>query len=152
MMIEGVQTKNLTRHVDERGYVMEILRSDEAIYQKFGQVYISASFPGLIKAWHCHKIQTDYFCCIAGNLKIGMYDGREDSPTYGETQTIVIGELSPMVVSIPPGVWHGFRAVGNQTAVVVNIPTEVYRADQPDELRIPVDDPSIPYTWDTKGW
>lgn len=151
-MIQGVEIKPLKRHVDERGYVMEILRRDEDFFRQFGQAYVSACFAGIVKAWHCHQIQHDYFCCLSGNLKVGLYDDRGDSPTQGQTQTVVIGELNPAVICIPPFVWHGFTAVGGQTAVVLNLPTEVYRADQPDELRRPVDDAGIPFTWKSEGW
>lgn len=151
-MIEGVVIKKLTRLVDERGFLMEILRRDDELYRQFGQVYVSACFAGIVKAWHCHQIQFDHFCCLQGNLKIGLYDDRADSSTRGQTQTIVVGELNPALVIIPPLVWHGFMAVGGETAVVLNLPTEVYNRQQPDELRRPVDDPEIPFTWKSEGW
>lgn len=150
-MIDGVRTKQLTRHLDDRGYVMEILRDDDEIFLGFGQVYVSAAFPGVVKAWHCHRVQTDSFCCLRGNVKIGLYDDREGSPTAGEAQAIVCGELRPIVVQIPPLVWHGFVALGGEIAVVLNVPTEHYNAADPDELRRPPDDPTIPFTWRTEG-
>jgi dTDP-4-dehydrorhamnose 3,5-epimerase len=151
-VIEGVVLKPLVRHVDERGYLMEILRGDEELFEQFGQVYVSACFGGVVKAWHCHRLQADNFCCLSGNLKVGLYDDREGSGTAGETQTVVIGELNPMLVRIPPLVWHGFMAIAGQTAVVLNVPTEVYRYDQPDELRRDAFDPAIPFAWKTEGW
>jgi dTDP-4-dehydrorhamnose 3,5-epimerase len=151
-LIEGVKLKPLVRHVDERGYVMEVLRSDEELFEKFGQAYVSACFPGVIKAWHCHAVQHDHFCCLSGNLKVGLFDDRQGSSTEGDTQTIVIGELNPMLVRVPPLVWHGFMAVGGHTALVLNVPTEVYRYDEPDELRRPALDPSIPFAWRSEGW
>lgn len=150
-VIEGVQIKPLTRHVDERGYVMEILRSDDPVFQQFGQVYISACFPGIVKAWHCHEIQTDHFCCIQGNAKIGLYDDRPDSPTCGEAQAVVMGVLKPTLVVIPPRVWHGMLALGGELAVVLNIPTETYNREQPDELRRDPFDPEVPFKWHTEG-
>lgn len=151
-MIDGVAIKKLIRHVDERGYVMEILRRDEDLFRQFGQAYVSACFPEKIKAWHCHEVQYDHFCCLQGNLKIGLYDDREGSPTCGQTQAIVIGELNPAVVVIPPLVWHGFMAVGGEMALVLNLPTEVYRHEAPDELRRELDDPAIPFVWKREGW
>ena len=151
-MIEGVVVKKLARHVDERGYLMEILRRDDELFQQFGQAYVSACFPGLVKAWHCHRLQTDHFCCLAGNLKVGLYDDREGSSTCGQTQTIVIGMLNPALVIIPPLVWHGFMAVGGDTAVVLNLPTELYNYQQPDELRREAFDPDIPFEWKKEGW
>lgn len=151
-MIEGVVVRKLTRHVDERGYLMEILRNDDELFDKFGQVYVSACNPGVIKAWHCHEVQYDHFCCLQGNLKIGLYDDREDSPTNGQTQTVVIGMLNPCLVRIPPYVWHGFTAVGNEVALVLNLPTELFDYQKPDELRRPPFDPDIPFTWKSEGW
>lgn len=150
-MIEGVKLKQLRRLVDDRGYLMEILRDDDELFLKFGQVYISACFPGVVKAWHCHQKQWDNFCVISGNAKIGLYDGRADSPTRGQVQALVIGELNPVLVQIPPFVWHGFAAIGNQPAVMLNIPTEHYNYEAPDELRRPPFDPEIPFEWFTKG-
>jgi dTDP-4-dehydrorhamnose 3,5-epimerase len=151
-MIEGVVVKKLTRHVDERGYVMEILRRDDDLFRQFGQAYVSACFPGIVKAWHCHRVQYDHFCCLAGNLKVGLYDDRPDSPTCGQTQGLVIGALSPALVCIPPLVWHGFMAVGTEMAVVLNLPTELYDYREPDELRRDPFDPEIPFEWQSKGW
>jgi dTDP-4-dehydrorhamnose 3,5-epimerase len=151
-MIDGVLVKKLNRLVDERGYLMEILRNDEELFDKFGQAYVSACFPGMIKAWHCHEVQFDHFCCLQGNLKIGLFDEREDSPTNGQTQTIVIGVLNPCLVRIPPYVWHGFMAAGDETAVVLNLPTETYNYEQPDELRRAPHDPEIPFIWKREGW
>lgn len=150
-MIEGVIVKPLTRHVDDRGYLMEVMRSDDELFQKFGQVYVSACFPGIVKAWHCHRLQFDFFCCLAGNLKVGLFDDREGSPTRGETQSVVIGTLKPALIRIPPLVWHGFAAVGNETAVVLNVPTELYNYREPDELRRDPFDPAIPFQWHTAG-
>jgi dTDP-4-dehydrorhamnose 3,5-epimerase len=151
-MIDHVVVKKLNRLVDERGYLMEILRNDDELFETFGQAYVSACFPGMIKAWHCHEVQYDRFCCLQGNLKIGLFDDRKDSPTHGQTQTIVIGVLNPCLVRIPPYVWHGFMAVGDETAVVLNLPTELFNYDKPDELRRAAHDPEIPFTWKREGW
>ena len=150
-MIEGVKIKRLRRIVDDRGYLMEILRDDDELFIRFGQVYISACFPGVVKAWHCHRKQWDNFCVISGNAKIGLYDDRPESPTYGEVEALVIGELNPVLVQIPPMVWHGMAALGGQMAILLNIPTEHYEYDEPDELRRPPFDPEIPFEWFTKG-
>lgn len=150
-MIEGVRTKSLKLIPDDRGFLMEVLRDDDELFDKFGQCYISATFPGIIKAWHAHQIQTDNFCCVHGNVKVGLYDGREGSPTYRQTQAIVVGELNRTLIQIPPGVWHGWVCLGTETALVLNVPTEHYRYSEPDELRRPWDDPEIPFVWQVKG-
>jgi dTDP-4-dehydrorhamnose 3,5-epimerase len=150
-MIHEVVYKRLTRHLDERGYVMEILRCDGPHFVRFGQVYISTCNPGVIKAWHAHKKQTDNFCVIKGTAKIGLYDGRPDSPTFGQTQTVVLGELEPALLQVPPMVWHGQMALGGEPSHLLNIPTEPYNPEDPDELRKDPFTPEIAYEWQVKS-
>ena len=149
-MIDGVCVKTLKPVPDDRGRLMEILRADDEIFQKFGQVYITTAYPGVTKAWHYHTKQTDYFACVAGMMKVALYDLREDSPTRGEVNEFYMGVHKPILLVIPPGVAHGFKCVGTQEAIVVNIPTEPYNAAEPDEHRIPAHDNDIPYDWSRK--
>ena len=150
-MIDGVVTKQLRPIADERGYVMEILRDDDELFSKFGQVYITTCYPGIVKAWHAHQHQYDHICCLQGTAKLGLYDDREDSPTCGQTQAIMLGMLSPLLVRVPPLVWHGFTPVGGEMSLILNIPTEHYAPDTPDELRRDPFDPAIPFEWRTRG-
>jgi dTDP-4-dehydrorhamnose 3,5-epimerase len=150
-MIHGVTLKPLTRQLDERGYVMEILRCDDALFIRFGQVYISTCNPGVIKAWHAHAKQTDHLCVIKGTAKIGLYDGRPDSPTSGQTDTVILSELEPALLQIPPMVWHGQMALGSEPSYLLNIPTEPYNPENPDELRKDPFDPTIPYEWHVRS-
>jgi len=146
-MIDGVKTKNLRVIPDERGWLMEILRNDDDIYQEFGQVYITTAYPEVVKAWHMHKKQTDNFTCIHGMMKVALYDAREDSPTYKELNEFFVGEKNPMLISVPPYVYHGFKAVGCETAYFISVPTLPYNYDEPDEFRLPADTDEIPYDW-----
>jgi dTDP-4-dehydrorhamnose 3,5-epimerase len=148
--ISGVKTRKLRLLPDERGWLMEMLRSDWEEFEKFGQTYVTACYPGVVKAWHYHRIQTDHFICVGGMAKVALYDARDDSPTKGTVNEFVMGNLNPIMLKIPKLVYHGFTAVGGEPALMVNIPTELYRYDKPDEYRIPYDDPSIPYTWEVK--
>jgi len=146
-MIDGVKTKNLRVIPDERGWLMEILRNDDDIYQEFGQVYITTAYPEVVKAWHMHKKQTDNFTCIHGMMKVALYDAREDSPTYKELNEFFVGEKNPMLISVPPYVYHGFKAVGTETAYFISVPTLPYIYEEPDEFRLPADTDEIPYDW-----
>ncbi len=146
-MIEGVQIKTLRVIPDERGWLMEILRCDDSLFEKFGQVYLTAGYPGVVKAWHCHRNQTDNFACIKGMVKVALYDGRTESPTYKEINEFFIGEKNPVLIKIPPLVYHGFKAIGNEPAFFLNMPTEVYNYEKPDEMRLPPDTEEIPYDW-----
>jgi dTDP-4-dehydrorhamnose 3,5-epimerase len=149
-VIEGVEVKKLVTNADERGALTEIVRNDEPFFVTFGQCYVSVSYPGVIRAWHYHKKQTDYFCCIKGMIKVPLYDGREGSATHGEINEFFIGERNLAVVKIPIGVMHGFKVVGDEPAYLLNFPTEPYRRDDPDEYRVPYDSPDIPYDWSIK--
>ena len=149
-MIAGVKTKHLEMIPDERGRLMEILRCDDELFAKFGQVYITTTYPGVVKAWHYHKLQADHFVCLRGMIKLVLYDNRKESPTHGEVNEFYIGEHNRLLVQIPAGVYHGFKGIGTDEAMVLNIPTEPYNFKQPDEYRLPPQDKSVPYDWALK--
>ena len=151
-MIEGVMTKQLRQVADERGWLVEIMRSDWEQFQKFGQVYVTAAYPQVVKAWHMHKKQTDNIACIKGMIKLVLYDGREKSKTKNEIDEFAIGERNLLTVKIPPEVWHGFKTVTEEYALILNVPTELYDYKEPDEHRLPPDTGKIPYDWKLAPW
>lgn len=146
-MIEGVSTKKLKVIPDERGRLMEILRVDDALFEKFGQVYMTTTHPGVIKAWHYHKLQDDNVCVVKGMLKLVLFDDRQGSPTRGEVNEFFIGEHNPLLVHIPKDVYHGWKCIGEVEAIAVNCVTEAYNYQQPDEHRLDFDSPDVPYDW-----
>ncbi|MBC7545732.1 MAG: dTDP-4-dehydrorhamnose 3,5-epimerase family protein [Candidatus Sericytochromatia bacterium] len=147
-LIHGVKVKDLRVIPDERGYLMEMLREDDPIFEGIGQTYLTACYPGVVKGWHYHHEQTDHFVCVSGMAKVVLYDGREDSPTKGLINEFFMGIQNPILVKIPPLVMHGFKGVSADQALIVNHPTKPYRYSEPDEFRLPWDSPSIPYDWD----
>ena len=149
-MIEGVKVKKLRVIPDERGRLMEMLRDDDEIFQKFGQAYLTTAYPGAVKGWHYHKKQIDNFVVVSGMMKVALYDGRKDSPTHGEVNEFFMGVHNPVLIQIPPFVYHGFKCISESEALVVNVPTEVYNYDQPDEFRVHPHDNDIPYDWQRK--
>jgi len=149
-MIEGVQVKELKVLRDERGRLMEILRDDDRMFQRFGQVYMTTCNPGYVKGWHYHKEQTDYFTCIKGKIRLVLYDVREGSKTKGEINEFIISLEEPKLVKIPPFVFHGFEALGNEEAIVINVPTEHYDYKKPDEFRVDPFNNDIPFKWSAK--
>jgi dTDP-4-dehydrorhamnose 3,5-epimerase len=149
-MINGVLVKKLKVIPDERGRLMEILRADGECFKKFGQVYMTTAYPGVVKGWHYHKKQADNMAVVKGMMKIVLYDGRKESPTYGEINEIFAGVHNPVLVHIPPLVYHGFKCVSDEDAVVINTTTEVYNYSQPDEFRLPAHGGEIPYDWGRK--
>lgn len=149
-MIEGVKTKKLRVIPDERGRLMEILRQDDDLYSEFGQVYMTTTYPGVVKAWHKHEKQTDNVTCVQGLIKLVLYDGRENSKTYKEINQFYLGVHNPILVQIPPEIYHGWMCVSEEEAIMINIPTEVYDYEQPDEQRIDPHQNDIPYEWRRK--
>jgi len=149
-MIDGVIVKKLKVIPDERGRLMEILRSDDNFFEKFGQVYMTTAYPGVVKGWHYHKKQFDNMAVVKGMMKIVLYDSRKESASFGEINEIFAGINNPVLVHIPPFVYHGFKCISADEAIVVNAPTEVYNYKEPDEYRLPAHDNDIPYKWDRK--
>jgi len=146
-MIKGVKTRQLKVIPDERGRLMEMLRADDDLFIKFGQVYFTTAYPGVVKGWHYHKKQYDNMVVVKGMMKIVLYDNREGSKTYGEINEFFVGEHMPLLIQIPPLILHGFKCISEEEAMVINCPTEVYRYDDPDEFRIDPHQNDIPYDW-----
>lgn len=144
-MIQGVRLRPLVRHEDERGSLVELLRSDWPEFTRFGQAIITVNLPGVIRAWHWHTRQTDYAVVVSGTAKLPLYDGREGSPTRGDVEEYVLGDGNFAGLLIPPGVYHGYKTLGDRPALIVNFPDRVY--DPADEHRIPFDTTEIPYRW-----
>jgi dTDP-4-dehydrorhamnose 3,5-epimerase len=148
--IAGVKVKNLRVIPDDRGWLMELLRSDDAEhFIRFGQVYTSATYPGVVKAWHYHERQIDNFACISGMVKLVLIDTRPDSMTNGAVNEFFLGTLNPLLVQVPNLVYHGWKCISTDTALVINVPTEPYRYDAPDEFRLAPHD-TLPYDWSRK--
>jgi dTDP-4-dehydrorhamnose 3,5-epimerase len=147
-MIEGVIFKELISHNDERGFFHEIIRkTDDFFTEGFGQLSCSLMYTGVIKAWHIHKKQVDWWYVAGGVVKVALYDTRPDSLSHKETMQLLMGDNQPAIVlRIPPGVAHGCKCL-NGPANLFYITSDVYSPE--DEGRIPHDDMEIGYDWIT---
>ena len=145
-MIEGVEIKELVTHADERGFFREVVRGTEGIVAEgWAQISHSLMHTGVVKAWHVHPTQIDWWYVVAGDLKVALYDGREGSPTRGELQEILLGDHYPArLLKIPSGVAHGCKAIGGPVHLVY-LTSSVYNVKE--EGRIPYDDAGIGYDW-----
>lgn len=146
-LIDGVSIKKLKVISDERGNLMEILRADDDQFSKFGQVYITTAYPGVVKAWHFHRLQDDNMTVLQGMVKIVLYDDRETGSTKGLINEFFVGTNNRVLIHIPKGIWHGFKCISDTEAMIVNIVTECYNYEKPDEYRKPAHDSEIPYDW-----
>jgi dTDP-4-dehydrorhamnose 3,5-epimerase len=145
-MIKGVVFKELTTHTDDRGFFREIIRvTDDFFADGFGQWSHSLMFDNVIKAWHYHKIQTDWWYVCSGVLRVGLCDLREDSPTYKQTMDFLMGDIqSALAVKIPPGVVHGCKTIQGPVHLFY-ITSKVYDPDE--EFRLAYNDPRIDFDW-----
>jgi len=146
-MIEGIEIKDLIKHMDERGFFTELLREDWKNFllkDNIVQFNLSNSYSGIIRAWHRHlRGQVDYFICIEGSIKVCAYDDREDSETYGELDEIVLSSERLRVARIPGIIWHGYKAIGAKPIKLLYGANRLYDYKNPDEERRPWNDPTI---------
>lgn len=145
-MIEGVSIIPLKQIPDERGKVMHMLRADDPHFEKFGEIYFSVVYPGVIKGWHLHERMTLNYAVVSGMIKLALYDPRENSPTKGEIQELFIGEDNYVLVKIPPGIWNGFKGMGVKPAIVANCATIPH--DPREIVRLSPFTKDIPYNWE----
>jgi dTDP-4-dehydrorhamnose 3,5-epimerase len=145
-MIDGVMVKQLVRHPDERGYFEELIRNTDGFFSEgFGQLSHSFMVAGVVKAWHVHKTQIDWWFCTTGKIKMAIYDLRESSTTYKELNEFFLGDYpNNIIVKIPAGVAHGLKVLKGP-ADLVYVTSGVYSKDE--EGRIPYNDQDIGYDW-----
>jgi dTDP-4-dehydrorhamnose 3,5-epimerase len=149
--IHDVVIKTLVTYSDDRGYFRELVRCDEPLLRRFGQSAITKTYPGVIKAFHWHKDQDDVWYVASGMARIVLYDRRPESRTRGVTQVIYAGEDNPLAVLIPCGIAHGYQVLGHQPVLLFYHVTKAYDPGDPDEERIPFDDPAIGFDWAIKN-
>lgn len=146
VQIDGVQTKQLVRHPDERGFFEEVIRvSDGFFAEGFGQLSRSRMITGVVKAWHVHRTQIDWWYVVSGTILTVLYDARHDSGTYRERMELRMGDDGEQVVlKIPAGVAHGLKVLSGP-ADLVYVTSSTYTPEE--EGRIRYDDPEIGYDW-----
>jgi dTDP-4-dehydrorhamnose 3,5-epimerase len=147
--IQGVKQIPLKQIHDERGKVMHMLRSSDPHFEKFGEVYFSWIFPNIIKAWHKHNVMKMNYAVPIGCIKLVLFDDRKDSSSFGKINEFFLNPENYYLLTIPSGIWYGFKAVGNNPAMIVNCSTISH--DPSEIVRISYNDPKIPYTWETKN-
>ena len=143
--IHDVRITPLRKIPDERGAVLHMLREDSPGFERFGEIYFSLVYPGVVKGWHLHRRMTLNYAVPVGMVKLVCYDDRNESPTHGVVQELHLGELNYAVVTIPPLIWNGFKGEGTEPALVANcatVPHDPAEIERTDPL-----DSKIPYDW-----
>lgn len=144
-VVEGIIIKQLDRIPDERGSVYHMLRCDDPIFEKFGEIYFSVVYPGIVKGWHIHKEMTLNYAVISGVIKLVLYDDRIGSSTRGNLMELFLGEDNYYLVKIPPDIWNGFKGIGTKLAIVANCATLPYDSKEIERISPLTDE--IPYDW-----
>ena len=158
MKIEGVTVKKLTVHQDipdvaqsvsEPGFLMEVLRDDDGLLKRFGQSTFTVTYKDTIKAFHWHERQDDLWFVASGKAVIVLHDLREESSSFGTTETVKAGIDNYKLILIPVGVAHGYKVVSDEPVLLFYHTTESYDPINPDEKRIAYNDPNIGFNWDS---
>ena len=138
--------KQPVNHRDERGFFRELIRVDDCFFEEgFGQISHSYVKKDVVKAWHYHIEQTDWWYVVTGKLHVALHDARTNSLTHGETRDFRMTAQTG-VVKIPPGILHGYKCK-TWTAHIIYVTSHVYNPN--DEGRIDADDPRIGFDWDS---
>jgi len=141
--IDGVKVIPLRRIPDERGSIMKMISKDDEHYVGFGECYYSCIFPGVVKAWHKHKEMILNYTVVSGNVKLVLFNEKDNN-----IMEIFLGEDNYCLVQIPPGIFNGFKSIGNQKAIISNFASIVH--DPEEQERLPPDTDKIPYDWGIK--
>ncbi len=150
--IEGVCVREVLHVPRDHGIITELYRPQwDPTGMPVVHAYQSRLYPGAIGAWSCHARTVDRLFVNRGNIKVVLYDGREESRTSGRINELYVGDARPALVVVPIGVWHGLQNLGDSDALVLNFPTLAYDYGDPDHYRLPSDTAEIPYTWNTRG-
>ncbi|EAS46286.1 dTDP-4-dehydrorhamnose epimerase [marine gamma proteobacterium HTCC2207] len=147
-LIDGVLLSPLRQFFDERGKVMHMLREDDDHFEKFGEIYFSCTFPDVVKAWHKHSEMKLNYACVSGSVKVVLYDTRESSETFGRFNEFILSPENYYLLTVPPMVWNGFKAIGTQMATVANCATIAHRSNE--ITRLSYDASEINYDWNIK--
>ena len=156
--ITGVVVKKLVSHGDQRGFFREILRASDPAFSDdhhtgiFGQWSHSKMAFNVVKAWHYHHVQTDWWYVPTGQIKTVLIDNRSESPTFRNRMEFLMGDsfahgsaTNEVVVRIPPGVLHGLKVLSMEGAHLFYITSVTYNPNE--EGRFPYNDPQFGYDW-----
>jgi dTDP-4-dehydrorhamnose 3,5-epimerase len=146
--IEGVVSLDVKPVLTRTGTLVELVREEWLEPGRIAHVFLRSIDPGSVSAWHVHRTTTDRLFCISGRTVVVLYDARLESPTHGVVAEHIVGADRPSLLVVPPGVYHGLKALGPQPALIVNMPDEPYAYEQPDHWRLPGDSDRIPYRFD----
>jgi dTDP-4-dehydrorhamnose 3,5-epimerase len=150
--IDGLQFRATRPVPHEDGTVAEVARAAWVeIDLPIVQVHVTTTLPGRVRAWGLHQASTDRLFVVHGLVSIVVFDGREDSPTYGNLNEFRVSDRNPGLLVIPPNLYHGWKNIGVDEAFIINMPSEQYAYEGPDALDLPYDSTAaqdiVPFRW-----
>jgi dTDP-4-dehydrorhamnose 3,5-epimerase len=150
--IDGVVFRRTRPVPHEEGHLTEVARASwPELTAPIVQVHITTTFPGRVRAWGLHQHTTDRLFVVSGLIRLAVFDGRRESPTFGRVNEFLVSERSPGLLIVPPSLYHGWKNIGTSEAVIINLPDRMYTYDAPDALDLPWDSAEaariIPYRW-----
>jgi dTDP-4-dehydrorhamnose 3,5-epimerase len=149
--IDGVRLKSVRHVAKNGGWLTELFRRDWQLDDGVvDQVFQVCLYSGQISAWHAHRLTKDRLFASHGQMKVVLYDARQSSPTHQRLNEFVLGTVRPALLVVPPGVWHGIQAIGDERAVMINMVDRAYQYQAPDHWRLPWDTDKIPYRFQTR--
>ena len=152
LSIEGLRFRPARPVPHEDGHVVEVARADWPVLGgPVVQVHTTTTLPGRIRAWGLHQRSTDRLFVVSGLIRLAVFDGRTGSPSFGQVNSLLVSELSPGLLIVPPNLYHGWKNIGATEAVIINMPENLYDHENPDALDLPWDSPEaealIPFRW-----
>jgi dTDP-4-dehydrorhamnose 3,5-epimerase len=148
-MLEGVKVTPKKKIFDDRGAIFHMLRADDPVFERFGEIYFSQVYPGVVKAWHFHQLMTLNYYLVSGAARLVLFDDRAESSTRGLHQEIYLHPEDPKLVTVPPLVWNGFKGVGATASLIANCSTIPHSKEEISYL--PYDDPKFDYDWSQRN-
>ena len=147
--IHGVVVRRAVTQTDERGTLCEIFNPAWAVHPApLVYVYQFTVRPGKIKGWHSHRWHDDRIFISRGEVRVVLYDSRDDSPTHGLINEIFRSGLDRDLMVIPAGVYHAHQNGGSEDALFISMPSRAYDHGDPDVYRLPINNDVIPYRFE----
>jgi dTDP-4-dehydrorhamnose 3,5-epimerase len=150
--IDGVRFREARPVVHDDGVVVEVARTAWPIVDEpIVQVHTTTTLPGRVRGWGIHLQGTDRLFVAYGLVSIVVYDGRRTSNTFGRLNEFRLSERNPGLLVVAPGLYHGWKNIGTDEAIIINMPTRLYRHEAPDALDLPYESDEaravVPFRW-----
>lgn len=140
-MLKNIMRTNLSRVENVNGDIFHVLRSDDGCYEGFGEVYCTWIYPKSIKAWKCHAKMTLNLVVPVGLVQFVFHEVAKNNEKLFRVEEV--GKEKYARLTVPPGIWFGFRGLGDSASLVLNVANIMHHPDEAQ--RMEVDD--IVYNW-----